>query len=596
MAVSKKLNRKKTMAGVVRESSMLDRVLTTTDLTALGVGSTIGVGVYVLPGALSKYVAGPAVVVSFFIAAVASVFAGLCYAELSSRVPRAGSAYSYAYIAVGEFAAFIVGWNLLLEYTIGGASIARGMSLYIDSLTNKTMETAFRGLYEIELPYLSEYFDFFAMFIVLLFSVALACGLKDSVRLNNLFTLLNCAIMVIVIVGGSFHIDFKNWSLPKAEVPNWAGEGGFWPYGLQGALQGAATCFYGYVGFDCIAASGEEVKNPQKSLPLAIVLSLFIVFLAYSGVSAVLTLMIPYYAQDANMPLSHAFDVIGWTPLKWIIGVGAVFGMCACMFGSMYPLPRILYAMSNDGLIFKSLGKVHPRFKTPFFGTIFAGIITGFFSALLNLQQLVDMMTIGTLLVYVMVAVCVLYTRYQEQSDMDYDILADEYIESTALVTIKVQHTKKQILKQLFNFHKFVRANSLSSYVASLQTTCFTIVCLPLSLYLSHWYELNSTHWIIVQVLVGIMILQLVSIAMQPTSKTPVAFKVPLVPLTPALSIFINIYLMFFFDIYTWTKFIIWMIIGFAIYFGYGITHSKENNPEINIVNSSQSKTSLNID
>ncbi|KAL4089632.1 hypothetical protein QTP88_024642 [Uroleucon formosanum] len=596
MAVGKKLNRKKTMAGVVRESSMLDRVLTTTDLTALGVGSTIGVGVYVLPGALSKYVAGPAVVVSFFIAAVASVFAGLCYAELSSRVPRAGSAYSYAYIAVGELAAFIVGWNLLLEYTIGGASIARGMSLYIDSLTNKTMETAFRGLYEIELPYLSEYFDFFAMFIVLLFSVALACGLKDSVRLNNLFTLLNCAIMVIVIVGGSFHIDFKNWSLPKAEVPNWAGEGGFWPYGLQGALQGAATCFYGYVGFDCIAASGEEVKNPQKSLPLAIVLSLFIVFLAYSGVSAVLTLMIPYYAQDANMPLSHAFHVIGWTPLKWIIGVGAVFGMCACMFGSMYPLPRILYAMSNDGLIFKSLGKVHPRFKTPFFGTIFAGIITGFFSALLNLQQLVDMMTIGTLLVYVMVAVCVLYTRYQEQSDFDYDILADEYIESTALVTIKVQYTKRQILKQLFNFHKFVRANSLSSYVASLQTTCFTIVCFPLGLYLSHWYELNSTHWIIVQVLVGVMILQLVSITMQPASKTPVAFKVPLVPLTPALSIFINIYLMFFFDIYTWTKFIIWMIIGFAIYFGYGITHSKENNPEINIVNSSQSKTSLNKD
>ncbi|XP_015370694.1 PREDICTED: high affinity cationic amino acid transporter 1-like [Diuraphis noxia] len=595
MAVGKKLNRKKTMAGVVRESSMLDRVLTTTDLTALGVGSTIGVGVYVLPGALSKYVAGPAVVVSFFIAAVASVFAGLCYAELSSRVPRAGSAYSYAYIAVGELAAFIVGWNLLLEYTIGGASIARGMSLYIDSLTNKTMETAFRELYEIELPYLSEYFDFFAMFIVIVFSVALACGLKDSVRLNNLFTLLNCAIMILVIVGGSFHIDFKNWSLPKSEVPNWAGEGGFWPYGLQGALQGAATCFYGYVGFDCIAASGEEVKNPQKSLPLAIILSLFIVFLAYSGVSAVLTLMIPYYAQDANMPLSHAFDVIGWTPLKWIIGVGAVFGMCACMFGSMFPLPRILYAMSNDGLIFKSLGKVHPRFKTPFFGTIFAGIITGFFSALLNLQQLVDMMTIGTLLVYVMVAVCVLYTRYQEQSDMDYDILADEYIESTALVTIKVKYTKKQILKQLFNFHKFVRANSLSSYVASLQTTCFTITCFPLGLYLSHWYELNGTHWIIVQVIVGVMILQLVSIAMQPTSKTPVAFKVPLVPLTPALSIFINIYLMFFFDIYTWTKFIIWMIIGFTIYFGYGITHSKENNPEINIVNS-QSKSSLNID
>jgi len=583
------------MAGVVRESSMLDRVLSTTDLTALGVGSTIGVGVYVLPGGLSKYVAGPAVVVSFFIAAVASVFAGLCYAELSSRVPKAGSAYSYAYIAVGEFAAFIVGWNLLLEYTIGAASIARGMSLYIDSLTGKMMETAFRELYEIELPYLSEYFDFFAMFIVIVFSVALACGLKDSVRINNLFTLLNCAVILLVIIGGAFHVDFDNWSLSKAEVPGWAGDGGFWPYGLQGALQGAATCFYGYVGFDCIAASGEEVKNPQIALPLAIILSLLIVFLAYSGVSAVLTLMIPYYAQDASMPLSHAFDVIEWTSLKWIIGVGAVFGMCACMFGSIFPLPRILYAMSNDGLIFENLGKIHPRYKTPFYGTMFAGILTGLFAALLNLKQLVDMMTIGTLLVYVMVAVCVLNTRYREQCDTDYDMLADEYIESTTLTTLKYKHTKRQVLKQLFNFNKFVRSNTLTSYVVSFQTLCFTVLCLPLSLYLSHWYELNGVHWIVVQVLIGVMALQLVSIAVQPESTTPVAFKVPFVPFTPALSIFINVYLMFFFDIYTWTKFIVWMIIGLVIYFTYGIRHSKENSSQINNVNTNLSKSSLNI-
>ncbi|VVC24804.1 Hypothetical protein CINCED_3A025062 [Cinara cedri] len=562
MAVSQKLSRKKTMAGVVRETSTLNRVLSTVDLTALGVGSTIGVGVYVLPGELSKFVAGPAVVVSFFIAAIASAFAGLCYSELASRIPKAGSAYSYAYIAVGELAAFIVGWNLLLEYTIGGASVAKGMSLYLDSLGNKTMETFFRSIYEIDLPYLSQYFDFTAMFIVFIFSVGLACGLKDSVRLNNLFTFLNCAIMVIVIVGGSFHINFKNWSLPKTSVPNWAGKGGFWPYGLQGALKGASTCFYGYVGFDCIAASGEEVKNPQKALPLAIILSLFIVFLAYSGVSAVLTLMLPYYAQDPDMPLSHAFDVIEWPLLKWTIGVGAIFGMCACMFGSMYPLPRILYAMSNDGLIFKSLGKVHPKFKTPFFGTIYAGLLTGCLSAILNLKQLVDMMTIGTLLVYVMVAVCVLYTRYREPNDNDHEMLADEYIESTTLTTLQVQYTKKQVLKQLFNLNRFVRSNSLSSYVASFQTTCFTILCLPLGLYLSHWYELDRTNWIIVQGLIIVMFIQLVSISMQPESKTPVTFKVPLVPLTPALSIFINVYLMFFFDIYTWVKFIIWMVIG----------------------------------
>lgn len=208
--------------------------------------------------------------------------------------------------------------------------------------------------------------------------------------------MLNICVVVFVIVCGSLHMNFENWEIPAENVPNGLGNGGFFPYGFSGVLKGAGMCFYAFVGFDVIATAGEEANDPKFSIPVSICASLFTVFIAYVGISSVLTLMVPYYDQDVTAPLSTAFLQIGWTVADYIITFGALFGMFSCLFGSIFPLPRIIYAISEDGLIFKVFSKVHPRFKTPFIGTLIAGFLTGLIAMLFNLDQLINMMSIGT--------------------------------------------------------------------------------------------------------------------------------------------------------------------------------------------------------
>nr|CAD7398897.1 unnamed protein product [Timema poppensis] len=454
----KALTRRKHLDTLSLEDSKLARVLNTVDLTALGVGSTLGVGVYVLAGDVSKNLAGPAVVLSFLFAAVASLFAG----KWMVRVPKAGSAYVYSYVCVGEFVAFIIGWNLILEYAIGSASVAKGLSLYLDSLLNNTMKEAFRTIAPMNISFMSPYFDFFSFFASISLTVALALGVKESSFMNNILTTLNMGVVLFVIIAGSWKANPQNWKISKQDIPPGVngGKGGFLPFGFVGALKGAATCFYGFVGFDCIATTGEiiqeselfseytlipdfyrkptfyyqhllnvtsiwhsknvlfgflftgeEVKNPQKAIPVAIITSLVIIFFSYFGISTVLTMMWPYYKQDEDAPIPFVFREVGWPLAQWIVAVGGIFGLCASLFGAMFPLPRIIYAMATDGLLFKFLGLVHPTFQTPLVGTLIAGTFTGLMSALFELEQLVNMMSIGTLIAYTIVAACVLLLR-----------------------------------------------------------------------------------------------------------------------------------------------------------------------------------------
>ncbi|XP_011633303.1 high affinity cationic amino acid transporter 1-like [Pogonomyrmex barbatus] len=313
------------------QDSTLARVLTTLDLTALGIGSTLGVGVYVLAGSVAKNLAGPAVTISFAIAAVASMFAGLCYAEFGARVPRAGSAYVYSYVTMGEFVAFLMGWTLILEYIIGSASVVRALSTYVDVLFNDSMKNSFESAMPINVNILSSYPDFFALGVTLIFSVALAFGAKESSTVNNIFTLVNLSVVLFVIIAGSLKSDINNWKTKPGCTADSCenGDGGFVPYGVQGIISGAAMCFYGFIGFDCVATTGEEAKNPQRSIPIAIVASLTIVFLAYFGVSVVLTTVLPYYEQNPNSPFPHMFNVIGWDWAKYFVTAGAISGLCA---------------------------------------------------------------------------------------------------------------------------------------------------------------------------------------------------------------------------------------------------------------------------
>ncbi|KOB64449.1 High affinity cationic amino acid transporter, partial [Operophtera brumata] len=237
----------------------------------------------------------------------------LCYAEFAARVPKAGSAYVYSYVSVGEFIAFTIGWNLILEYVIGTASVAKGMALYIDSLTNNTMAKTMTELAPINISFMADYPDFFAFALVML------------------------------ITG-----DPANWFIELKDIPaeyqDKAGEGGFMPWGVAGVMAGAAKCFFGFVGFDCVATTGEEAKNPKRDIPLSIVLSLVVIFVSYFTI-----------ATDADAPFPHVFTVTGLPVIKWIVTIGAIFALCTSLLGAMFPLPRVLYAMGTDGVLFRPL-------------------------------------------------------------------------------------------------------------------------------------------------------------------------------------------------------------------------------------------------
>ncbi|XP_024945499.1 cationic amino acid transporter 2 isoform X2 [Cephus cinctus] len=581
-AVYKAFSRKKLIS--TPQESKLARCLSTLDLTALGIGSTLGVGIYVLAGSVSRDVAGPAVIISFAIAAVASVFAGLCYAEFGARVPRAGSAYVYSYVTMGEFIAFFIGWTLILEYVIGSASVVRGLSTYVDALFNNTMRNTFQSVAPIDINYLSDYPDFFAFVVTIAFSVALALGAKESSLANNIFTFINLSVVLFVIIAGSFSADAANWrTTPECTEKSCNfGTGGFAPYGIAGIITGAATCFYGFIGFDCVATTGEEARNPQKSIPIAIVTSLTVIFLAYFGVSTVLTMALPYYEQNPDAPFPHLFDRIGWSWAKWVVSVGAICGLCASLLGAMFPLPRVIYAMANDGLIFQWMGKINQRFQTPLMGTLTAGVLTGILAAIFELTQLVNMMSIGTLLAYSIVAACVLILRYEESDG--YEKKYDREVRSFSL-----------IMMQLVNANKQHHATRLTAQIVTWLVFFYFMLCIAFTAIVAKYFGAiaNLEAWVIIVlvILLVILIAILIIINLQPVSGKKLSFSVPLVPFLPALSILINIYLMMMLDVMTWIRFVVWMVIGLTIYFFYGIWHSnlrKKNMAPKNASGSSQ--------
>ncbi|XP_011685001.1 PREDICTED: cationic amino acid transporter 2 [Wasmannia auropunctata] len=382
----------------------LQKCLTTLDLTSLGVGSCVGTGMYLVAGMVARSVAGPGVVFSFIIAAIASIFSGACYAEFGVRVPHTtGSAYMYSYVTVGELIAFIIGWNMVLEYLIGTSACACALSACLDALANGAISGAIANSVG---TILGRPPDFIAFVITILMMLLMAAGVKKSLVFNNVLNAINLAVWVFVMAAGMFYVDSNNWSEHS----------GFLPYGWSGVFTGAATCFYAFIGFDIIATTGEEATNPKRSIPLAIVSSLIIILVAYVTSSMVLTLIVPYDQVDQDSALVEMFGQVGAYKCKYIVAVGALAGLTVSMFGSMFPMPRIVYAMAQDGLIFRSLSQVWPATGTPAIATLTSGICAAFAALLIQLEVLVEMMSIGTLLAYTLVSTCVLILRYQPHS------------------------------------------------------------------------------------------------------------------------------------------------------------------------------------
>ncbi|MBI2827712.1 MAG: amino acid permease [Acidobacteria bacterium] len=391
------------VSDVEQSGKALRRSLTALDLTLLGIGAIIGTGIFVLTGTAAANQAGPAIVVSYMVAGLACAFAALCYAEFAAMIPIAGSAYTYAYATLGEIFAWMIGWDLILEYAVGSMTVAIGWSGYFQRILAgfglqlpawmAAAPAAAPGAV-VNLP---------AVVIVLLIMVLLVVGIRESARFNAVMVAIKIAAVLFFLVSGSWYVRPDNWTP-------------FMPYAWSGVMTGAAVVFFAYIGFDAVSTTAEEAKNPRRDLPIGIIASLVICTILYVAVAAVLTGIVPVveFRQDAqflNAPVAYALSVINQDWAAGLVSAGAVAGITSVLLVMLMSQPRIFFSMSRDGLLPRGVSKVHPRFQTPYITTIITCLIVALTAGLVPIQVVGEMTSIGTLFAFVVVSMAVIVLR-----------------------------------------------------------------------------------------------------------------------------------------------------------------------------------------
>ena len=418
----------------------LKKTLTATNLTTLGIGAVIGAGIFVLTGQAAAQYAGPAIVISFIIAGLACAFAGLCYAEFASMIPISGSAYTYAYATLGEFLAWIIGWDLILEYLFAASTVSVGWSGYVVSLLhdfgvhlpaqftaawntilievpnigwkpitdNLTKELVVNGISVDTLPHITAICNIPAMFIIAMLTMLLIVGIRETANFNNVMVILKVSVIVMFIGLGFMFVKIGNW---KPFIPENTGEWGH--FGWSGILRAAGVIFFAYIGFDAVSTAAQESKNPQRDMPIGILGSLGISTILYILVAIVLTGIVSYTQLNVADPVAVGVNAMGdsmfW--LRPIIKIAAIAGLSSVILVMLMGQPRIFYTMSKDGLLPPLFSRVHKKFKTPYISTILTGSTALILAGILPINILGELVSIGTLLAFAIVCVSIIVLR-----------------------------------------------------------------------------------------------------------------------------------------------------------------------------------------
>jgi basic amino acid/polyamine antiporter, APA family len=423
--MSNSLWRKKPMSAFEADmkKSQLKRVLTKWGLTSLGIGAIIGGGIFTLTGIAAHDHAGPALAVAFIIAAIGCTFASLCYAEFASILPVEGSAYAYSYGTVGEFFAWLIGWNLILEYMMGATTVAVAWSGYFEKLlhlfhidlpiwlTNDAVTAAEKAA-KLGMAAPSFSFNLPAFIITWVVTLVLVKGIQESAKTNNIIVIIKLAVVLFVIIVGAFYVNTANWTpfIPERVIDT-AGKGHF---GWSGVVTAATIVFFAYIGFDAVSTQAGEAINPRKDVPFAIIASLIICTVLYILVSLVLTGMVKYDTLDLKAPVASAFADAGLPWAVFIITIAAVAGLTSVMLVMMLGQTRIFLGMSKDGLLPKFFGEIHEKFKTPWKSTLLVGGIVSVVAAVTPIDKVSEMCSMGTLLAFAMISGAVLLLRFQQ--------------------------------------------------------------------------------------------------------------------------------------------------------------------------------------
>ena len=381
------------------EAQHLSKTLGKVAITALGIGSIVGAGIFVLTGTAAARYAGPGIMLSFILAGIACSFVGLCYAELSAMLPVSGSTYTYAYATLGELVAWIIGWDLILEYAAGAATVASGWSGYATSLLKSlgvTIPRAFSTA-PLNLP---------AVGIVVLLTALLIAGTRETARLNTIMVALKLLVVLAFVGVGVFFVRPHNW-LPL--IPRNTGQ--FGHFGWSGLFRGAGVVFYAYIGFDSVSTAAQEARDPQRDMPIGILASLVICTALYIGVAGVLTGIVPYAELDVADPIAVGTDRFGLPWFSLLIKAGALLGLTTVILVSLYGQSRIFFTMARDGLLPGLFGHVHPRLQTPYLSQALIGLVVAAAAGLVPIAVLGQMVSIGTLLAFILVCVAVVRLR-----------------------------------------------------------------------------------------------------------------------------------------------------------------------------------------